>query len=82
MDVGTPEGRSNVKIGNTAVMAFELIKNLVTGDPEAVRIEHETGFLFQGADVVSAKEYRVSVGELNFSHPGKNGFVTQVNYGN
>ena len=73
---------SSAKIGDAASMGFEPIKNPVTGEPESIRIEHETGFLFKGADVVSAKECRASIGELNFSWPDKAGFVTQVKYGN
>lgn len=73
---------SSAKMGDAVSMAFEPVKNPVTGDPEGIRIEHETGFLFKGADVVSAKECRASVGELSFSWPDKNGFVTQVKYGN
>jgi hypothetical protein len=42
----------------------------------------ETGFVFKSADAVSARECRVSAGELNFSHPNKCGFVTRVKYGN
>ena len=72
---------SSVSMGST-VMAFEPIKNPVTGDPEKMRIEHETGFLFKGADVVSAKECRSSVAGLEFSWPNLAGFVTQVTYGN
>ena len=73
---------SSVKIGDAMEIALEPIKNPVTGESEGIRIEHETGFLFQGADVVSAKESRVSVGELDFSYPDKCGFVTQVKYSN
>jgi len=73
---------SSAKMGDAVSMAFEPVKNPVTGDPEGIRIEHETGFLFKGADVVSAKECQASVGELSFSWPDKNGFVTQVKYGN
>lgn len=73
---------SSLTIGDAVAMAFEPIKNLVTGEPESICIEHETGFVFKGAEVVSAKECRVSVGELNFSYPEKCGFVTQVKYGN
>ena len=60
----------------------EPIKNPVSGDPESIRVEHESGFLFKWAHVVSAKEGRAAVGELNFNHPNKAGFVTQVKYGN
>ncbi len=74
---------SSAKVGNVVAMAFEPINNPVTGDPESIRIEHETGFIFQGADVVSAKECRSSLGgDLGYSWPDKAGFVTQVKYGN
>ena len=74
---------SSAKIGSNASLAFEPIKNPLTGEPEGIRIEHETGFLFQGADVVSNKECRSSLGgPLDFSWPDKAGFVTQVKYGN
>jgi len=73
---------SSVQVGNSMAAAMESIKNPVTGQPESVRVEHETGFIFKGADVVSAKECRVSAGELNFSHPNKCGFVTRIKYGN
>lgn len=73
---------SSVKLGESASMAFEPVKNPVTGEPEGIRIEHETGFLFQAADVVSAKECVSSVDGLSFSWPNKAGFVSQVNYGN
>ena len=73
---------SSGRMGEAVSMAFEPIKNPVTGEPEGIRIEHETGFLFKGADVVSATECRVSIGDLNFSYPGKAGFVTKGTYGN
>ena len=73
---------SSAKLGDSASMAFEPVKNPVTGEPEGIRIEHETGFIFKGAEVVSAKECRASLGELNFSWPNKAGFVTQIQYGN
>jgi hypothetical protein len=73
---------SSVRIGNAAAMAFEPVKNPVSGEPEGIRIEHATGFIFKGAEVVSAKECRASVGEVDFSWPNKAGFVTQIQYGN
>ncbi|MCH7734713.1 MAG: DUF1326 domain-containing protein [Chloroflexi bacterium] len=73
---------STVKIGDIVSMAFEPIKNPVTGEPESMRIEHETGFIFKGADVVSAKEGKISIDGLDFSNPDKSGFVTTVNYSN
>ena len=73
---------SSARVGDAFSVAFEPIKNPVTGEPEAIRIEHETGFIFKGADVVSAKECRVSVEGLDFSWPDKAGFVTQITYSN
>ncbi len=74
---------SSVRMGAATAMAFEPIKNPVTGEPESAHVEHETGFLFKGADVVSAKECRSSLGgELAFSWPDKAGFVAQVKYAN
>lgn len=75
--------RSSARVGNTANMAFEPVKNPVTGEEETIRIEHGTGFLFKGADVVSAKECESKGGgPLDFSWPNKAGFVTSVSYGN
>ena len=73
---------SSVKIGDIVSMAFEPIKNPVTGEPESSRVEHDTGFLFQAADVVSAKEGKITIDGLDFSNPDKSGFVTTVNYSN
>lgn len=74
---------SSVSIGQAVVAAMEPIRNPVTGQPESVRIEHETGFIFKGADCVSTREMTVAVGgELSFSHPNKCGFVARVKYGN
>jgi hypothetical protein len=73
---------SSVRIGDAIVAAMEPIKNPVTGEPEGVRVEHETGFVFKSAEVVSARDMRVSAGELNYSHPNKCGFVARVKYGN
>lgn len=73
---------SSAKMGEDTSIAFESIKNPVTGEDEGIRIEHETGFLFKGAEVVSAKECTTSIGDLKFSWPNLAGFVTQVTYGN
>ena len=80
----TLKGRnSGVRIGNAATIALEPIKNPVSGATEEVRIQHKTGFIFQSADCVSAKECKASVSsELNFSYPHKSGFVTKVKYKN
>jgi hypothetical protein len=73
---------SSFSVGKDVTVALESIKNPVTGAPESVRVVHETGFVFKGADVVSTKEYRVSAAELKFAHPNKCGFVTSVKYHN
>lgn len=75
--------QSSVKIGSAIRADMEPITNPVTGKPEGIRVEHETGFIFKSAECVSAKEMSVSAGEgLNFNHPSKCGFVTQIEYGN
>lgn len=77
------DGRdSSVRIGGALNVALEPIKNPVTKEPESVRIEHATGFIFKSAEAVSGKECRVNVPGLSFSWPDKAGFVTQVSYGN
>ena len=73
---------SSVNVGKAIQMRFEPIKNPVTGQPEGVRVEHETGFMFKGAECVSAEVCESQVDDLKFSWPGKAGFVTQVKYGN
>ena len=73
---------SSARVGNYLAFGFEPIKNLVTGDPEFVRVEHKTGFIFKSADVVSAREMQVSFGSLNFSWPKKAAFVAEVDYHN
>lgn len=75
--------QSSAKMGSSVSMGFESIKNPVSGAEESIRIEHGTGFLFKGADVVSAKECVSRLdGDLNFSWPNKAGFVTRIRYGN
>jgi hypothetical protein len=76
---------SSVTIGSALAMNFEPIKNPVSGEPEQIRVEHGTGFIFKSAEVVSAKECKSSIPGakvLNFSWPSKAGFVTKVKYGN
>jgi len=73
---------SSVRIGNVMDVAVEPIKNPVTGEPESVRIQHATGFIFKEAECVSAAKMDVQVGELKFSWPNKAAFVTRVKYGN
>ena len=73
---------SSVKIGNAMDVAVEPIKNPVTKEPESVRIEHSTGFIFKDAECVSAAKMNVNAGELKFSWPDKAGFVTKIKYAN
>ena len=73
---------SSVQIGDAINVAVEPIKNPVTGEPESVRVEHATGFIFKQAECVSAAKMDVKIGELKFSYPNKAAFVTQVKYGN
>jgi hypothetical protein len=73
---------SSVQIGDAINVAVEPIRNPVTGEPESVRVEHATGFIFKQAECVSAAKMDVKVGELKFSYPNKAAFVTQVKYGN
>lgn len=73
---------SRASMGQAVTVAFEPVKNPVTGKTEGVRVEHDTGFIFKSAEVVSAKTCQASIGELKFSHPNKAGFVARVSYSN
>lgn len=73
---------SSVQIGDAMSVAVEPIKNPVTGEPESIRVDHSTGFIFKQAECVSAAEMIVDVGELKFSWPNKAGFVTKIQYSN
>ncbi len=73
---------SSVRVGDALNIAMEPIRNPVTREPEYVRIEHSTGFIFKSAEAVSGKECRVNVPGLSFSWPDKAAFVTQVSYSN
>jgi hypothetical protein len=76
------DGRqSSVQVGDAMRAVFEPIRNPVTRQPESVRIEHSTGFIFKQAECVSAAAMQANAGELNFSWPNKAGFVTRVQYG-
>ena len=63
-------------------VALEPIKNPVTGEPESVRVQHATGFVFKEAECVSAAKMDVKFDELKFSWPNKAGFVSQIKYSN
>jgi len=82
IDVKLNGRNSSVRIGDQLNVLLEPIKNPVTGEPEDVRVEHGTGFIFKSADAVSGKECQVQVPGLGFSWPDKAGFVTKVHYSN
>src|SRR4051794_25816784 len=46
---------SSVRIGDALNVVVEPIKNPVTKEPESVRVEHATGFIFKSAEAVSGK---------------------------
>ena len=73
---------SSVQVGNAMTVVVEPIKNPVTKEPESVRVEHATGFIFKSAEAVSAAQMKVDAGELKFSWPNKAAFVTQIKYAN
>lgn len=73
---------SSVTVGDAIAAEFEPIRNPVTGAPEGLRVEHETGFMFKSAECVSAKSWRSSVGGLSFAWSGKSGFISKIKYEN
>ena len=74
---------SSLKIGDGAMSVIvEPIKNPVTGEPESVRIQHATGFIFKEAECVASKECVVNAGPVKFSWPNKAAFVATVEYSN
>ena len=73
---------SSIQIGDVMNVAVEPIKNPVTGEPESVRIQHATGFVFQEAECLAASQMETKMKDLKFSWPGKAAFVTKVKYGN
>jgi hypothetical protein len=73
---------SSARIGDAVDIALSPIKNPVTGDEEGVRIVHDTGFVFQQADVTSAPVCNARVDGLNFSWPNHAGFVAMTKYSN
>ena len=75
----TCRGRAEVAPGQHQLIVGELPLVL---EPESVRVEHATGFIFQSAECVSAAQMDVNIGELKFSWPDKAAFVTQIRYSN
>src|SRR5207248_11133766 len=52
---------SGVRVGEAVTITLEPIKNPISGDPESIRVEHSTGFMFKTAEVLSAKECKSAV---------------------
>ena len=73
---------SSVQVGTAMALAVEPIKNPVTREPESVRVQHATGFIFKEAEAVSAAKMDLNLGELKFSWPNKAAFVTKIKYSN
>ena len=73
---------SRAEVGTQVRIALEPIKNPISGEPESIRVEHATGFIFKTAEVVSAKECVSNLPDLKFSWPNQAGFFSRVQYGN
>jgi hypothetical protein len=73
---------SSVQVGQAMTVAVEPIKNPVTKQPESIRVEHATGFIFKEAECVSAAKMEVNAGELKFSWPDKAAYVIKIQYSN
>jgi hypothetical protein len=73
---------SSVQAGKAVSATLQPIKNPVTGQPESLRVQHATGFIFQEAECVSSAKLDVNAGELKFTWPNKAAFVAQVKYAN
>jgi hypothetical protein len=73
---------ASVKAGDKMSVQLEPIRNPVSGEPEKIRIEHESGFIWKSGEAVSAKENRVNVPSMTFSYPSKAGFIAKVKYSN
>ncbi len=75
--------RSSVRVGGEQFkISLEPIRNPVTKEPEQVAVNHGTGFIFQTAEALSAREGAVAVDQMTFSYPDKAGFVARIRYHN
>ena len=79
-EINGPE--SKFRMGDAVVVGFQSIKNPVTREAESVSLVHSTGFVFKEAICVSADEMKVSAREIQYSYPGKAGFVAKIKYAN
>lgn len=73
---------SKARIGDSVEIGLSPIKNPVTGTEEGVRIVHETGFIFQQAEVTAAPVCSAKVNGLSFSWPNHAGFIAATKYSN
>ena len=73
---------SSVNIGGKLIIELEPIKNPMTGQEESLTIEHGTGFIFKKAECVAAKVCQSNVPGVQYSWPGKSGFVSKIKYNN
>ncbi len=74
---------SSLQVGDGAMnIVVEPIKNPVSGEPESVRVQHATGFIFKEAECLASRECVVNAGPLKFSCPNKAAFVATVSYRN
>jgi hypothetical protein len=73
---------AKVSAGKVLNMTVEPIRNPVTGEPESTRVVHETGFVFQSAEVLAGSVCESHADGLRFSWPDKSGFIARIKYGN
>ena len=73
---------STARIGDAVEIGLAPIKNPVTGDPEGVRLVHDTGFIFKEADVATGQVCTAKVNGLEFSWPNYAGFIAHTKYSN
>jgi hypothetical protein len=81
-DVKVEGLQSSARLGDNFRIALEPIKNVITGNPEQITIEHGTGFIFKKAECASAREGSVALDQMKFAYPNKAGFIARIHYGN
>jgi hypothetical protein len=81
-DVKVDGLQSSAQLGDNFRIVLEPIKNVVTGNPEQITVEHGTGFIFKKAECASAREGSVALDQMKFAYPNKAGFIARIHYGN
>jgi len=61
-------------------VALEGFTNPITGTPNNLRIEPESGFIWKVADAAKTKVMKIFGGGLGFDHSGQNAFHTVVKF--